>query len=106
MDLMILVKAAVALVLGGAIVWIAVNKFIGELLTKLLVLVSLAWSVIVVLVLAIVFLIWMFDFTEVLDTIMKGVMLTSIPAFISYSILTGMAVSFWVNVWKDSRSKR
>ncbi|HMW91268.1 MAG TPA: hypothetical protein PKH78_02470 [Candidatus Obscuribacter sp.] len=105
MDLVILVKAGVAFALGAALLWIAISRKLNEIFSKAIILVSVCWSVIVAIWVAALFFLWMFDFTELRDTILLGASLTSVPVFILMSLLTGMAACLWINVWKDSRSR-
>ncbi|MBI5173131.1 MAG: hypothetical protein HY986_09590 [Candidatus Melainabacteria bacterium] len=105
MDLVILVKAGVAFALGAALLWIAISRKLNEIFSKAIILVSVCWSVIVALWVAALFFVWMFDFTELADTIFRGVSLSSVSVFILMSLLTGMASCLWINVWKDSQSR-
>lgn len=104
MDLVILVKAGVAFALGAALLWIAISRKLNEIFSKAIILVSVCWSVIVAIWVAALFFVWMFDFRELVDTIFRGMSLTSVPVFIFMSVLTGMSACLWINVWKDSRS--
>lgn len=104
MELVILLKAAVAFALGAALVWIAINRRTNETFAKAIVLLSVCWSVIVAIWVAALFFLWMFDFNELRDTILLGASLTSVPVFILMSELSGMSTCLWLHVWKDSRS--
>ncbi|MDX1985929.1 MAG: hypothetical protein SFV17_04505 [Candidatus Obscuribacter sp.] len=88
-------KCFVACALGIVLAWVACARFRDEIACRVVAVISIVFGCIMLLIACAAFLLWMFDWNEVVSSAWQSVAAMPNRAFILLSMLAGISLRFF-----------